>query len=134
MTTGVALGKIFSGKIIFAGNVNSWENRIDMCDKSAHRMVIRKVKGVVDTEKQHALMKRVESLFLCYNGSKSITIVNELKKWGFIERAADPAFITLVHSELELFIEIGLTEEGTIHSYELLPFDKLNEKQEKFRW
>jgi hypothetical protein len=97
-------------------------------------MVIQEVKGMVDTRKQHALMKRVESLFFCYDGTKSITIVGELKKWGFVEKAADPAFITLVHPELELFIEIGLTEEGNIHSYELLSFDKMNEKQEKFRW
>lgn len=107
---------------------------IDMCDKCAHRMVTRKVKGMVDTERQHALMKRVESLFLCYDGTKPITIISELKKWGFVERGADPAVIVLVHPELELLLEIGLTEEGAIHSYELLPFDKLDEKQERFRW
>ncbi|MDD1673546.1 MAG: hypothetical protein LUP99_03955 [Methanomicrobiales archaeon] len=89
---------------------------------------------MVNAQKQHALMERVESLFLCYDGAKPLSIVGELKKWGFVERGADPAFIILVHPELELFIDIGLTEEGNIHGYELLPFNKLNEKQEKFRW
>lgn len=85
-------------------------------------------------EPQHALMQRVESLFLCYDGIKPIALVSELKKWGFVERGADPAVIILIHPKLELFLEIGLTAEGTIHSYELLPFDKLSKKQEKFRW
>jgi hypothetical protein len=89
---------------------------------------------MVDTKRQHELMEKVESLFLCYNGSKPITIISELKKWGFVERGADPAFIILVHPELELFIDIGLTENGNIHSYEMLPFKDLNEKQERFRW
>jgi hypothetical protein len=101
-----------------------------MCDKTAHRVV----KQMVDSRRQHALMQRVESLFLCYDGIKPIPIVSELKKWGFVERGADPATIVLVHTELELFLEIGLTEEGTIHSYELLPFDKLDERQGRFRW
>jgi hypothetical protein len=117
----------------FTGDEIRRKRGIVMCDKSSHRMV-RTAIEMADTKRQHALMKRVESLFLCYDGSKPTTIVSELKKWGFVERGADPAVIILVHPELELFLEIGLTEEGTIHSYELLPFDKLNEKQGRFRW
>ncbi len=101
-----------------------------MCDKNALRLV----KRTVDSRKQHAMMKRVESLLLCYDGTKPITIVEEIKKWGFEERGADPAVIILVHPELELLLDLGMTEEGVIHSYQLLPFDKLNEKQERFRW
>lgn len=101
-----------------------------MCDKSA----LRVVKRTVDRTRQQELMKRVESLFLCYDGSKPITLVSELKKWGFVERGADPAVMVLVHPAQELFLEIGLNEEGTLHSYTLLPFDALNEKQERFRW
>jgi hypothetical protein len=108
--------------------------RIAMCGKNAHRPFSPEVKRVVDTEKQHALMEKVEALFLCYDGAKPLAIVSELKKWGFVERGADPACIILVHPHLELFLDIGLTAEGNIHSYELLPFDKLNEKQEKYRW
>ena len=89
---------------------------------------------MVDEKKQHALMEEVESLFLCYDGTKPLSIVKELKQRGFVERGADPASVVLLHPDLELFIDIAVDAEGKIHGYELLPFDKMNERQEKFRW
>jgi hypothetical protein len=84
--------------------------------------------------RRKAMMQRVESLFLCYDGTKSLILVSELKGWGFIERGADPAAIILVHPEAELYLEIRLTGEGMVHSYQILPFESLNEKQQKYRW
>jgi hypothetical protein len=53
---------------------------------------------------------------------------------GFIEKGADPVFIVLIHPDLELYIDVVLDAEGNIHGYELLPFEALDERQEKFRW
>lgn len=57
-----------------------------------------------------------------------------MKNLGFIEKGADPVFIVLIHPDLELYIDVVLDAEGNIHGYELLPFEALDERQEKFRW
>ncbi|MBN1195351.1 MAG: hypothetical protein JXA08_08430 [Methanomicrobiaceae archaeon] len=89
---------------------------------------------MVDKELQSALMERVEDLFELNEAGEVTEIERNLSDMGFVQKGGDPAVIAMVHPDCELFIEIGIDEEGRVHGYELLPFKELTKKQEKFRW
>ncbi|KQC05325.1 MAG: hypothetical protein APR53_08045 [Methanoculleus sp. SDB] len=89
---------------------------------------------MVDKEMQIALMEQVEDLFDLIEAGDVNEIERNLADLGFVQKGADPAVIAMEHPECELFIEIGIDEDGRVHGYELLPFAELVKKQEKFRW
>jgi hypothetical protein len=89
---------------------------------------------MVDKETQVALMERVEELFNLNEADQLREIERKLTEFGFVQEGADPASLAMVHAALELFIEIGIDEEGRVHGYELLPFEEMAKKQERFRW
>jgi hypothetical protein len=89
---------------------------------------------MVDKETQVALMDRVEELFNLNEADQLREIERKLTEFGFVQEGADPAALAMVHRPLELFIEIGIDEEGRVHGYELLPFEERAKKQERFRW
>jgi hypothetical protein len=89
---------------------------------------------MVDKETQIALMERVEELFNLNDADQLRDIERKLTEFGFVQEGADPAMLAMVHAGLELFIEIEIDEDGKVHGYDLLPFEELSKKQEKFRW
>jgi hypothetical protein len=89
---------------------------------------------MVDKEAQVALMAQVEELFNPNSRDQLQDIERKLTEYGFVEKGADPAAVAMEHPDLELFLEIELDEEGKVHGYELLPFEDLKKKQERFRW
>jgi len=89
---------------------------------------------MVDKETQVALMARVEELFNLNDADQVQHIERKLIEFGFVQEGADPATLAMVHADLELFIEIEIDEEGKVHGYELLPFEEISKKQERFRW
>jgi hypothetical protein len=89
---------------------------------------------MVDKETQVALMDRVEELFNLNEADQLREIERKLTEFGFVQEGADPATLAMVHAALELFIEIGIDEDGRVHGYELLPFEEMAKKQERFRW
>ncbi len=89
---------------------------------------------MVDKETQVAMMERVEELFNLNEADQLREIERKLTEFGFVQEGADPATLAMVHAALELFIEIGIDEDGRVHGYELLPFEEMAKKQERFRW
>jgi hypothetical protein len=89
---------------------------------------------MVDKETQVAMMERVEELFNLNEADQLREIERKLAEFGFVQEGADPAALAMVHPALELFIEIEIDGEGLVHGYELLPFEEISKKQEKFRW
>jgi len=89
---------------------------------------------MVNREEQVELMKKTEALLERCCGAKTDRIEKELTALGFVQKGGDPATVMMEHAGLNLHLDIGLDETGNLHSYELLPFDELDKKQEKFRW
>ena len=106
-----------------------------MCGKNALRTIWAGSRTVLMNRKERQdTTECVESLFDCYESKTPSFLLETLKQLGFVEKGADPAFLILVHPELELYLDIGLDANGKIHGYELLPFEEMREKQRKFRW
>jgi hypothetical protein len=89
---------------------------------------------MVNEAQQLDVMEKVEALFDRYGGEKLLQLQGKLISMGFKQKGGDSAAVEMEHAELELQLDIGLDEEGNVHSYELLPFDEVKHKQEKFRW
>lgn len=89
---------------------------------------------MVDTGHQHEMMANVEALFDHYGKDQIRQILDELVKIGFVQKGGDAVAISMENKESELFLLIELDEHRHVHGYELLPFEEIKKKQEKFRW
>ncbi|KAF1073779.1 hypothetical protein [Methanogenium sp. MK-MG] len=61
-------------------------------------------------------------------------IEKELLALGFIQRGSDPASAEFQHSGAGLMLDVEFSEDGDVHSYELLTTEEMDEKQRRFRW
>jgi hypothetical protein len=61
-------------------------------------------------------------------------IEKELSNIGFTQVGADQIAIAMEHRPHELYLEILLDEDRSIHSYLLVTYEEKNKKQRKFRW
>lgn len=86
------------------------------------------------TPQQAEMMKKVELIVEEFEQKPLSRIERQLLDLGFVQKDADPAIVLMEHHDLQLTLEIGLNEDGNIHGYEILTFEEITKKQEKFRW
>jgi hypothetical protein len=86
------------------------------------------------TVQQAEMMKKVELIVDEFEQQPLSGIERQLLDLGFVQKDADPAIVLMEHHDLQLTLEIELNEDGNIHGYEILTFEEMTKKQEKFRW
>lgn len=80
-------------------------------------------------------MKRhVERLVSTHRRESLRKVEKDLHALGFVELGADQVAIAFEHVFMELYLEIELDDNRTIHSYFIVPFEEKEKKQRKYRW
>ena len=80
-------------------------------------------------------MKRVVERLISANRRYPVSkIEKELRALGFVELGADQVAVAFQHTLMELYLEIGIDDNRTIHSYFIVPFEEKEKKRRKYRW
>jgi hypothetical protein len=80
-------------------------------------------------------MKRIVERLISSNRRYPVTKVEkELHGLGFVELGADQVAVAFEHAGMELYLEILLDDDHTIHSYFIVPFEENEKKRRKYRW
>jgi hypothetical protein len=84
---------------------------------------------------QQLRMKRiVERLFTGSCRKPVAGFEKELSPLGWTQTGGDQRALAFVQNQMELYLEVELTEERCVHSYLLVTFEEKNKKKRKFRW
>lgn len=79
----------------------------------------------VNREKQEDMIARVESLFVHYAKTNPDLLLTELASLGFLQKGGNVAAKTFEHTQMELFLIIGLGEDGGIVHHEVIAFEAM---------
>jgi hypothetical protein len=80
-------------------------------------------------------MKRLVERLITGNRRKPVlSLEKDLHALGFVELGADQVAVAFEHTIMELYLEIELDDERTIHSYFIVPFEEKEKKRRKYRW
>lgn len=83
---------------------------------------------------QLRMKRHVERLISSHSREPMRKVEKELHALGFAELGADPVAVAFEHVFMELYLEIELDDNHTIHSYFIVPFEEKEKKQRKYRW
>jgi hypothetical protein len=84
---------------------------------------------MVNRQLQDEMEKKIETLFSSYRPDQGDTILGELGALGFIRVGGNPAAISMENTRMELFLLIGVDEEGELVSHEIMRFDQIMKKK-----
>lgn len=80
-------------------------------------------------------MKRlVERLVTSHRRAPVKKLEKDLHALGFVEHGADQIAVAFEHVVMELYLEIELDDDRTIHSYFIVPFEEKEKKRRRYRW
>jgi hypothetical protein len=84
---------------------------------------------MANREIQDEMLQKIEDLFSSYRPDQSEIILGELGALGFQRVGGNPAAISMENRRMELFMLIGVDEEGNLVSHEVLRFDQIMKKK-----
>lgn len=83
---------------------------------------------MVNTSIQDEMIKTVENIFSAYDNMRAELIQGELESLGFVRVGGNPLALSMENKNLELFVILGLDENGSIISHEILRFSDISKK------
>jgi hypothetical protein len=84
---------------------------------------------MVNRQLQDEMKDKVEDLFSSYRSDQGELILNELGAMGFVRVGGNPAAISMENTRMELFVLIGVDEEGRFMNHETVTFDQIMRKK-----
>jgi hypothetical protein len=80
-------------------------------------------------------MKRLVERLVTGNRRKPVPgLEKDLHALGFVQLGADQIAVAFEHAGMELYLEIELDDDRTLHSYFIVPFEEKEKKRRKYRW
>jgi len=84
---------------------------------------------MVNRELQDEMTQTIEDLFSSYRSDQAEIILGELGALGFVRVGGNPEAISMENVRMELFVLIGVDEEGKMVSHEIVRFDQIMRKK-----
>jgi hypothetical protein len=84
---------------------------------------------MVNRQLQDEMKDKVEDLFSSYRSDQGELILTELGAMGFVRVGGNPAAISMENTRMELFVLIGVDEEGRFMNHETVTFDQIMRKK-----